>query len=73
MMRVLNATAVSIVVLSTSLKKEKQGRPSYSYYHDRAVPMKRTWAQDFSVDLAFGTNVRSSPIELAPRLLVAGF
>jgi len=57
-MRTLNASAVSIIVLATSMQKPgKEGRARYSYFYDRAVPMKTTWARDFEVELAFGTNV----------------
>ncbi|KAJ8602036.1 hypothetical protein CTAYLR_002732 [Chrysophaeum taylorii] len=57
----LNASAVSIIVLSTSLVKEnKATRPKYSYFFDRAVPLKRTWAREFEVELAFGTNIFDS-------------
>ena len=48
----MNASAVSIVVLATSLRTG-----NYSYYYDRAVPMQETWAKKWELELAFGTNV----------------
>lgn len=56
-MRTLNASAVSIIVLATSLQKQRDGGQQYSHFFDRAVPMKSTWAHVFDVELAFGTNV----------------
>lgn len=52
----LEPTAISVIILATSLEVTKQGE-QYSYFFRRALPMKSTWASLFDLELAFGTNV----------------